>query len=447
MDPKHLKIGFIRRGFSRSGGAEAYLKRLAAGVCEAGHDATLVTSPDWPPNEWPFGELIALPGKTPVQFADAVETARLQETCDVIMSLERVRHCDVFRAGDGVHRAWMDRRARAGGLTEHLSMALNSKHQRLFRLEEALFQHGGARRVIANSLMVKREIESIYGYPAERIDIVPNGVPVEKFRSTPAERSESRALFELAPDDIALLFVGSGWERKGLADAVRALEEINDPKMKLLVAGRGNASAFRARGAQFLGEVADLSTLYRACDLFVLPTLYDPFSNACLEAAASGIPVITTHANGFSEIITEGVHGSIVPARDVAAIGGGGALLVECGTSRGRAPPYPGAGGALRHRPKRRADARDPASGSRERGVHVRKNPEHLIQTRDLEDRPHVFLQAGERKFAAVTRDGLHRFDEHGETRTIDITHLRQIHHESVRLGIRHSLERIRDPR
>ncbi|MEP6820944.1 MAG: glycosyltransferase family 4 protein [Chthoniobacterales bacterium] len=320
MAPKHLKIAFIRRGFSRSGGAEAYLKRLAAGVCAAGHEATLVTSPDWPPNEWPFGELIALPGKTPMQFADAVDRARLEEHCDLVMSLERVRHCDVFRAGDGVHRAWLERRGRAGDVMEHLSMALNSKHQRMFRLEEALFKHGGARRVIANSLMVKREIESIYGYPAERIDVVTNGVPVEEFRSTAAERKESRKVLDLTPNDFALLFVGSGWERKGLADAVRALKEIDDPKVKLFVAGRGNDRVFRARGAHFLGEVDDLATLYRACDLFVLPTLYDPFSNACLEALASGLPVVTTHANGFSEIMTEGVHGSVFRERDVGAM-------------------------------------------------------------------------------------------------------------------------------
>ncbi len=63
---------------------------------------------------------------------------------------------------------------------------------------------------------------------------------------------------------------------------------------------------------QFLGEVADLVAVYAAADIFILPTIYDPFSNACLEALASGLPVITTRSNGFSEIIEDGVHGSIV---------------------------------------------------------------------------------------------------------------------------------------
>jgi UDP-glucose:(heptosyl)LPS alpha-1,3-glucosyltransferase len=91
-------------------------------------------------------------------------------------------------------------------------------------------------------------------------------------------------------------------------------------KIRLLVAGRGEAGPYkttrlrfwREDPVQFLGEVADLVPVYAAADIFILPTIYDPFSNACLEALASGLPVITTRSNGFSEIIEDGVHGSIV---------------------------------------------------------------------------------------------------------------------------------------
>jgi UDP-glucose:(heptosyl)LPS alpha-1,3-glucosyltransferase len=52
-----------------------------------------------------------------------------------------------------------------------------------------------------------------------------------------------------------------------------------------------------------------------------LPTIYDPFSNACLEALACGLPVITTRANGFSEIIEDRIHGSIIDlANNVARL-------------------------------------------------------------------------------------------------------------------------------
>jgi UDP-glucose:(heptosyl)LPS alpha-1,3-glucosyltransferase len=72
---------------------------------------------------------------------------------------------------------------------------------------------------------------------------------------------------------------------------------------------------------QFLGVRNDLAALYAAADVFLLPTIYDPFSNASLEAIAAGIPVITTRANGCGEIMDDGVHGSIIEqADDVAAI-------------------------------------------------------------------------------------------------------------------------------
>ena len=95
----------------------------------------------------------------------------------------------------------------------------------------------------------------------------------------------------------------------------------------MLVAGRGDARAYKPKRffteepIRFLGEIADLRPIYAAADIFILPSIYDPFSNACLEALASGLPVITTCDNGFSEIIEEGVHGSIIDRpNDVAAL-------------------------------------------------------------------------------------------------------------------------------
>src|SRR4029077_20768965 len=122
-------------------------------------------------------------------------------------------------------------------------------------------------------------------------------------------------------DELALLFVGSGWDRKGLRFAVEAIRAIGNPKCRLLVVGRGNKRNWESDRVCFLGVVHDLPQLYGAADIFVLPTLYDPFSNACLEALASGLPVVTTRDNGFSEIITDRVHGSLIEdPTDVAAI-------------------------------------------------------------------------------------------------------------------------------
>ena len=316
MPPAHLKIGFVRRGHSSSGGAESYLKRLAAGVSAAGHEAALFTTAEWPREEWPFGPIHHLKGESPMQFADQFQALRPRVACDVVMSLERVWSCDVYRAGDGVHRAWLDRRAKLASPLRRVAHALNPKHLATLRLEQSLFGRGGAARVIANSHMVKAEITQLYGYPTAQIDLVHNGVPVEQFRASPEQRSTARVELELRPDEIAVLFVGSGWERKGLRFAIRAIEAARDPCLRLLVVGRGNEAAFRSPVARFLGVRSDLPALYGAADIFLLPTIYDPFSNAALEAIAAGLPVITTRANGCAEIMSDAVHGTVVEQPD-----------------------------------------------------------------------------------------------------------------------------------
>jgi UDP-glucose:(heptosyl)LPS alpha-1,3-glucosyltransferase len=317
---KGLTIAFVRRGYSQTGGAETYLKRLAHGVIEAGHEVQLIATDEWPEDRWPFGMVRRLRAESVISFADELEQIRPQLHCDALLSLERVWSCDVYRAGDGVHRAWLTRRRKFELPLKQIARALNRKHRDLLHLEESLLASRKAGRVIVASQMVKNEIVDLYGYPADRIDIIHNGVPLDKFRFDSELREKSREDLNLKPDQIALLFAGSGWERKGLLFAIQAMALCRNRKMRLLAAGRGNAARYKTKRlrfwredpVRFLSEVADIVRVYAAADIFILPTIYDPFSNACLEALACGLPVITTRSNGFSEIIEDSVHGSIV---------------------------------------------------------------------------------------------------------------------------------------
>ena len=317
---KNLSIAFVRRGYSPTGGAEAYLKRLAHGVTAAGHDAQLIGTDDWPDHEWPFGSITRMRARSVIGFANELKQIRAQLSCDVLFSLERVWSCDVYRAGDGVHRAWLLRRRKFELPLKQFVRAINRKHRDLLQLEESLLASHKAARVIVGSQMVKDEIGDLYRYPAEKIDVVRNGLPLDKFRFEPERRKQAREDLNLKAGQIALLFAGSGWERKGLIFAIQAMALCKSRKLRLLVAGRGNEKLYKTRGlrfwreepVRFLGEVTDLARVYAAADIFILPTIYDPFSNACLEALACGLPVITTRSNGFSEIIEDGVHGSII---------------------------------------------------------------------------------------------------------------------------------------
>src|SRR5438105_150023 len=135
------------------------------------------------------------------------------------------------------------------------------------------------------------------------------GVPLKQFRFDPKLREKSRDELKVKPGEIALFFAGSGWERKGLRFAIAAAALCHNRQIRLLVAGRGNQRSYKSKRVQFLGELADLVRIYSAADIFILPTIYDPFSNACLEALACGLPVIPTCYKGFREIIEDGGQG------------------------------------------------------------------------------------------------------------------------------------------
>ena len=301
-----MKIGLVRRGHSSTGGAEAYLIRLAYALQSLGHIPALVTTADWPDSRWPSNQILRLGGRTPEEFAAAFRAAKTG--CDIHLSLERV-------AGDGVHAAWLARRAAFEPIWKRATRWINSKHGQLLKLERQVFDPANTRAIIANSNLVRAEILAHSGFPADKIHVVYNGLSSP---TMPADRADSRARFGLDAGELCVLFVGSGWERKGLRTAIRAVEKMENAT--LLVAGRGPADAFRSARAKFVGPTDDLAGLFGAGDLFVLPTYYDPFSNACLEALAAGLPVITTPANGFSEIIEPGIHGAIIPEGDAFAL-------------------------------------------------------------------------------------------------------------------------------
>ena len=163
--------------------------------------------------------------------------------------------------------------------------------------------------------MIRDEILAHFDFPGDRVRVVYNGI--HPF-SQPPPREEARHRLGISPDTFCVLFLGTGWERKGLAIAIKAMEMVDDAT--LLVAGRGPADLYPGGNIRFLGPVSDIAALFAAADIMTLPTWYDPFSNACLEALAAGLPVITTNANGFAEIMTPEIHGSVVSAGDALAL-------------------------------------------------------------------------------------------------------------------------------
>src|SRR5437868_3690512 len=111
-----MKLGLVRRGYSGTGGAEAYLLRLAAELARRGHELVLFSDVHWPDRALAAHQLVltrsVIEARSPRLFADALQQSPVRHSLDLLFSLERVWACDVYRAGDGVHAAWLERRAR-----------------------------------------------------------------------------------------------------------------------------------------------------------------------------------------------------------------------------------------------------------------------------------------------------------------------------------------------
>jgi UDP-glucose:(heptosyl)LPS alpha-1,3-glucosyltransferase len=165
--------------------------------------------------------------------------------------------------------------------------------------------------VVCNSEMVRGEIQRRYHVEPRRLRVIRNGVALERFALPRRERERLRA--ELAAgDDPVFLLAGSGFARKGLDTALRALARAR-VRAQLWVAGSDDTRPWRSLArslgveprVRFLGFRSDLPACCVAADALLLPTRYDAFANVCLEAAAAGLPVVTSGANGAAELFRE----------------------------------------------------------------------------------------------------------------------------------------------
>lgn len=189
---------------------------------------------------------------------------------------------------------------------------------------------GGGRylRIVAVSERVRKQLRQHYQVPDEKIVTIPNGINLARYTPANAQsRAVVRERFGIPQDVPLLLFVGSQFRLKGLEFAIRALTTM-ETKAWLLVVGGDTAAPFKRLAEQlgvsdrviFAGPRADLPQIYPAADAFVFPTLYETFALVCLEAMASGLPVLATPVGGIEDYLVDGVNGFHI-SRDGQDIG------------------------------------------------------------------------------------------------------------------------------
>lgn len=293
------------------------MQRLLRALVDGGHDAHLFTE-SWQGNpEGVTVHPIAVSGsraQLPLRFAEAVRAKLEAQRFDCVFSLERTIRQDVYRAGDGLHRVWLERRADCAPWWKKPFLSRGVFHRNMLALEARTFDPANTRRILVNSEMIKREVIAHFNFPQDRIHLVRNGVDTTRFQQ--GRRAETRARFGVKDDEFLLLFVGSGWERKGLGYLISALRATASDKVKLLVVGKGRRPCCTPGNVLFSGPMSDAENAYAAADLFTFLPIYEPSANVCFEALSAGLPVVTTAQNGAAEVIVEGVNGSVIARPD-----------------------------------------------------------------------------------------------------------------------------------
>jgi UDP-glucose:(heptosyl)LPS alpha-1,3-glucosyltransferase len=227
---------------------------------------------------------------------------------DVVHSMTRTLHQDIYFAGGGSHADYM--LCQYSPLGRKLRR-VSPRHALQLAMERRVFADP-AQIVQCNSEMVARQIHARYGVPYQRIVVIHNGVELERFQRERNARAAARLRDELkAGQTLIWVFAGSGFPRKGLDTALRALARGGPPDAQLWVLGRDNVAPWRQLARElgvdgrvrFLGYRRDPEVVFAAADALILPTQYDSFATVCLEAAASEVPVVTSGSNGAGEFI------------------------------------------------------------------------------------------------------------------------------------------------
>jgi glycosyltransferase involved in cell wall biosynthesis len=187
-----------------------------------------------------------------------------------------------------------------------------------------------AGRLVTVSEANKRFLTEQVGIPSKRIEVIPNGVPVDV--SAPAATlSALRDSLNIEPHHKVVGAVGSLYPIKGHRYLIDAMPAVLSrfPQTVCVIVGQGGlreeleALASRlgiAQHLRLLGHREDVHDLLSICDMFVLPSLSEGMPLALLEAMAAGLPAVATRVGGVTEVVDDGKTGLLVPAEDSGAL-------------------------------------------------------------------------------------------------------------------------------
>ena len=314
-----MRIAVVRQTYNPAGGAERFVSNALRQLALEENFQIEILARRWQPIKGvafnkvdPFYLGSYMRDKT---FAHEVMKEFAKGSYDITQSHERIPGCQIYRAGDGLHFRWLQLRQQAG---DSILSSLMPYHRYTLSAERKMYEDSRLRFVICNSRMVENELHEIYPEVGGKTVLIYNAVDSKKFSpSLKYEyRNSVRDRLSIDERDKVLVFVGSGFKRKGVKKVLSALSALPKDVKAIFVGSDKHINRYKSfaksigvdERVRFVGQGNPLP-FYGSADGFILPSLYDPLPNACMEAFASGLPVLTSSQCGASELITHGENG------------------------------------------------------------------------------------------------------------------------------------------
>jgi len=328
----NVEIAIVMHRLSKSrGGAEGWTTRLIQWLHKQSHSVHLVSSQE-PTYEVAqcVDRLTLYPKCNRFAFSRLVSDDFDRSHIDVVHDMGFGYRCDLFQPHSGSQKALDEAHAKSYfGLARigfEIRRRLGPRKRKLASLAERQFRQLST-RFLAVSQRVADDLVRFHEVPRERIHVIHNGVDTQLFSPAMRQTNRSIARQQLRADDtdFLILCVAHKHQLKGVSNLIKMLHSPSNSKIHLVVVGgqrqHPQERAIHQNRVTFVGVCDDVMPFYAAADLFVLLTDYDACSLTVLEAMACGLPVITTLANGASELIKDQHEGLLLSSStDVPAL-------------------------------------------------------------------------------------------------------------------------------